>query len=582
MVISRHVYFLFLTCLVSMACLQFAFAEDQPLYTLKQLDDRPELHDQITKLIDAKYAGIENEEDLPRAQALLLDILTALRALGYYDVYVERVKPEQRPYTYSVYPGKIYTVSDIALTGNGQVETLPEKITIAEGQPIIAQDILIAKGDLYDAESKQGCAYSLDVTEGVQLNRKRKSGDVRFDVERGQEATFGALTYQNKGTVKQSYLSRLVRYEEGGCWKRAKLESLQNKLLKSGLFSSASIEIPDEPDENGSVPVTINLKERAHRSISLGASYYTDEGPGVSAGWTHRNLFGSAEKLSVDLTVSALLQELSTSFAKPFVLGRKNTFRADASIAHEDTDAYEETNFQIGGYIDRAFSSTSKGSTGLALELTEIKDEDETRTFGLVSVPTSFSQDKRDDVLNPHKGYQWSASATPFFDALGEASPFTKMRLTGSTYFDLSDGRFDPVIALRASVGSIVGSSRSNVPRSKRFFAGGGGSIRGFGYQEAGPEDDSGDPIGGRSLFEASGEFRFKVTDSIGMVAFVDAGNVYETNYPDLSEDLYVGAGLGLRYYTGFGPVRFDVGVPVTERGNADAFQIYISLGQAF
>ena len=135
---------------------------------------------------------------------------------------------------------------------------------------------------------------------------------------------------------------------------------------------------------------------------------------------------------------------------------------------------------------------------------------------------------------------------------------------------------------MRASVGSIVGSSRSNVPRSKRFFAGGGGSIRGFGYQEAGPEDDSGDPIGGRSLFEASGEFRFKVTDSIGMVAFVDAGNVYETNYPDLSEDLYVGAGLGLRYYTGFGPVRFDVGVPVTERGNADAFQIYISLGQAF
>lgn len=553
-----------------------------PLYSLKNLEDRPALRDSIRTYIDDKYAELD-EESLPRAQALFLDIVTSLHALGYYDAYIERVRPESRPYSFTIYPGSLYSISSVALKRNNDSVPSPEYLQIDKGEPLLAEPVLETQELLTDKEADTGCPYSLTVSHGVILDKNSKTGDVILNVDRGPEAEFGAVSFEGAPSVKETYLRKLVPYKQGDCWQPDRVERLQTAYLKTGLFSSADIIRPEKPEADGSVPLIVQLKERAHRSIKLGTRFYSDEGPGVTAGWRHRNFLGAAEELSVDVTLSFLLQELSTSFAKPFFLNKKNTFRANTSVAREDTDAFEETRLQVGSYIDRAFSKNSTGSAGLALEITRLKDGDEQTTFGLVSVPTSFTQDKRDDSLNPHEGYQWNANATPYFDVLGEAEPFTTLRLGGSTYFDLGNSGFDPVIAVRAAVGSILGTGRDDIPRSKRFFTGGGGSVRGYAHQEVGPDDANGDPLGGRSVVEMSAEFRFKFTNTIGAVAFVDAGNVYENLYPDFKDGLFVGAGIGARYYTGFGPVRFDIGVPVNKRDEADsAFQIYISLGQAF
>ena len=120
------------------------------------------------------------------------------------------------------------------------------------------------------------------------------------------------------------------------------------------------------------------------------------------------------------------------------------------------------------------------------------------------------------------------------------------------------------------------------MPADLRFYAGGGGSVRGFGYQLAGQLDDDHNPLGGRSLLELSGEVRLRLTETIGAVAFVDAGSDFSSTVPDLSETLRVGAGPGLRYFSPIGPVRLDIGFPVNRRPSDDAFQLYVSLGQAF
>jgi translocation and assembly module TamA len=138
------------------------------------------------------------------------------------------------------------------------------------------------------------------------------------------------------------------------------------------------------------------------------------------------------------------------------------------------------------------------------------------------------------------------------------------------------------VLAGRTSVGSMVGESRADIPANLRFYAGGGGSVRGFGYQLAGQLNDDDDPIGGRSLLELSGEARVRVTESIGVVAFVDAGTVYSSTVPDFSETLRIGAGPGLRYFSPIGPLRLDVGFPLNPRNSDDTWQLYISIGQAF
>jgi translocation and assembly module TamA len=169
--------------------------------------------------------------------------------------------------------------------------------------------------------------------------------------------------------------------------------------------------------------------------------------------------------------------------------------------------------------------------------------------------------------------------AAPSYDFLQEAS-WVKFRTEGSIYFPF-DADARNVAAFRMVVGSIVGAEIENVPADRRFYAGGGGSVRGYAYQGIGPKDSDGQPIGGLSLVEGSAEMRIGITDTIGVVPFVDAGTVSENEYPTFS-DLKVGAGLGVRYATPFGPLRVDVAVPLNPDPDDPVFGIYAGIGQAF
>ena len=136
--------------------------------------------------------------------------------------------------------------------------------------------------------------------------------------------------------------------------------------------------------------------------------------------------------------------------------------------------------------------------------------------------------------------------------------------------------------SLPTAIRSTFGPSTAQLPPNKRFYAGGGGSIRGYGYQRVGPLDANDNPIGGKSVIEASAELRARLFEDIGVVAFVDAGSAFEELTPRFNDDVGYAAGLGARYYSSLGPVRLDVAVPLNKRPGDDSFQIYVSIGQAF
>jgi translocation and assembly module TamA len=137
------------------------------------------------------------------------------------------------------------------------------------------------------------------------------------------------------------------------------------------------------------------------------------------------------------------------------------------------------------------------------------------------------------------------------------------------------------VIAGRARLGTIFGAERDRIAPSRRFYAGGGGSVRGYGFQRLGPRDPVfDDPIGGRSLAEFALEARVRV-GNFGIVPFIDAGNIYTSPLPKL-DDLRFGAGIGVRYHTRFGPIRVDLGTPLSRQRDDPRLAVYVSLGQAF
>ena len=187
----------------------------------------------------------------------------------------------------------------------------------------------------------------------------------------------------------------------------------------------------------------------------------------------------------------------------------------------------------------------------------------------------------RNDLLDPSRGYYLNIGVSPYDDLLGSGLSFFKEEAAYSRYFRLSTSP-SLLLAARGNIGVIEGASLTEIPADLRFYAGGGGSIRGYAYQTAGPLIN-GTPTGGKSLFVVSTELRTKISESVGLVFFIDGGSVFQSSLPDLGEPIFWGAGVGFRYFTSVGPLRLDVALPVNPReGVDDAFQIYVSLGQAF
>jgi translocation and assembly module TamA len=210
------------------------------------------------------------------------------------------------------------------------------------------------------------------------------------------------------------------------------------------------------------------------------------------------------------------------------------------------------------------------------------------RDYLLFAVPLTATYDSTgltDPLLDPTHGLRATVSATPTHAFGDPSSNYVILQAAGSTYFDLSDfGISDPgrsVLALRGLVASIQGASQFGLPPDQRLYAGGSGTVRGYDYQSIGPQFPDGKPIGGLSAEAATIEFRQRLFEDFGAVAFVDAGQASDVSAP-FTGTVRVGAGVGVRYYTPIGPLRVDVAVPLNRAPRGAAFGVYIGLGQAF
>ena len=199
------------------------------------------------------------------------------------------------------------------------------------------------------------------------------------------------------------------------------------------------------------------------------------------------------------------------------------------------------------------------------------------RNYGILALPTQIQWDRSDSLLNPTRGYRLKLNVSPETSVQGSVRPYARTQAEADGYFPFGQSI---VLAGKVRVGSILGIARDDLAPSRRYYGGGGGSVRGYGYQRLGPFDPKGNPVGGRSFNEAAIEVRYRFGD-FGIVPFLDAGNAYESSAPKGS-NLRYGAGIGGRLYTNFGPLRFDVATPLNRRPGDSKIALYISIGQAF
>lgn len=523
------------------------------------------------------------EDDLPR-------ILKAMRARGHYAAKVEvDIDRTTSPptITFLIDAGISYDIKNVIVELDPPTEDdldLPssKKLGLVKDKRASSTKIIDAEEELLRRTKKQGFANAKIGERRVVVDHNTGTMDITLRLAPGPKVYFGNTRITGNSEVETRYIRRLLAWKPGKLVTPERLEETQLDLIRSGLFNSVRIEPGTTPDKEGRIPVRIEVSEAKHRSIEAGVRYRTDEGVGGSLGWEHRNLLGTGEQLGIELDASQLGWKLSGEAREPDFLRKRQALVIGAEIEVEKTDAFDSQSIGASVGIERSVGEGMDLAVGVAFTASKVEQDGDTDEFGLLSFPAAFSWDHSNDLLDPSRGGRFAVQNEPFVDVFGNDVAFNKSLISYSRYIRLKKAKPRLILAARARAGFIFGAVRDNIPADERFYAGGGGSVRGYGFQLAGELDDDNEPTGGRSLLEFAGELRSQITDTIGAAIFADSGAAFGSSVPDFEEPLRIGVGGGLRYFSPIGPIRFDVGFPLDRRDNDDAFQIYVSIGQAF
>ena len=485
--------------------------------------------------------------------------------------------------------GPLYRLRQVKLTG--QPDPVAERaLKLKSGDPAVATDVLAAQGHMLEALREDGHALAKVETPVAVLIPPATGLDVSYEVQPGPRVDLGPITIQGLDRVHESYVRRRLLLHAGERFDPRKIDKAREDLAAAGVFSAVTVDAPDHLDPDGQLPLTVRLVERKRRVVGATAAYSTDLGFSAGVTWSHRNLFGNAERLDLGAAVTQLGASASRrpGYDVTATLTQPDIFMRDLDLIYrlegikESLDAYDRTAILGGVSVRRRFSTEFSLTAGLQAQQSKVTQENVTRDYTLLQLPVTALYDTTgvDGLLDPTHGIKATGTITPTDSLQAPGAQFVILQATGSTYFDFgSAGR--SILALRATVASVQGATTFELPPDQRLYAGGSATVRGYKYQSVGPKFPDLRPIGGTSLGAATVEFRQRFLSSFGAAVFVDAGEASTSSAP-FSGNLRMGAGAGIRYYTPFGPIRADIAVPLNKQRGDDGFEIYVGIGQAF
>lgn len=458
---------------------------------------------------------------------------------------------------------------------------------LTQGQPARSSLIVSASERLVEAWRSAGFPLAQIVKKDVAADHARSAVDVRLEVDAGPPAVFGWVGVTGSRMLAHETIIDQSKLEPGSRFRPRDLKRARDRIAKMPGVESVRIVEGRTLDAGGGLPVQLEVTERKPRYFGATASLSTTDGGEVEAHWGHRNLFGTGEHLRLEGAVSRIGSEALSQlefrgaalYTKPGVLDVDTDLVSELSVAREHPDVYESLDAAAKVGLTHVYTPALSASVAFATKYSRVEDAFGTNDYVLFSLPLEAAYDTRDKRMDASRGVLVNASLSPTVDALS-GNAFVKSEIRAATYRALdADGR--AILAGRVGAGVIAGASPSDVPASTRFFAGGGGSVRGYEYRSLGPMQ-AGQVVGGLGYVGATAELRLRVTKSIGIVPFIDAAAVSDSAWAGLSDAYYVGAGIGLRYYTAIGPLRIDVAAPLTDREGQSPVAVYIGLGQSF
>ena len=536
--------------------------------------------DQPTTLFEAERIA---EEAAARA-------LVWLRSEGYYAATATPDASEEPARARLVIaPGPRFTFTAPELRYDGEA---PDAATdalarqalsaVQAGAPARAAAVLEAEANALAALQRAGYADAVAGERRVVVDHAASTVAPEYHFNVGVRARLGRVRAEPDTLFRPRFVESMRNWHEGDLYTPEAMTRLRRDLTSTGAVSRAATRL-DPPDENGVRDVVLEVEPAHRNAYELGLGYSTTEGLGVEAEWTRRNLTGRADSLRVGAKLGGVLQSAGIQLTRPHAAGLGHAANFGVTAESEDITAYTREGVSVFASVDASPRLRLGRSYGVQLAFDHY--EDIASGPSDVVVLSGFADIRHDTTgftLDPRDGSIVEFRVEPSVSSNAAQLGFVRATAEGRVY--RSFGREDPLtLAARIRAGWLVAVSGDpdDIPADRRFYAGGGGSVRGFDYNSIYPleRDALGLNPGGQGLLEGSFEARWRFTSRWGLAAFVDAGTAFD----DWSDaDWAVGVGVGARYDLGFAPLRVDVAVPLNDEFAHDDYAIYISIGQAF
>ena len=501
---------------------------------------------------------------------------------------------------FDIVPGPLYhlrtvTLGDLENTG-ADYPMLRAAYPMNIGDAINTDHIISADMQLTTALGENGYVFGTVGDGELTIDHDPRLGDLAVPVTNGGKFAFGQVISESPDFLSSDHLQRIARFKSGQVAKKSGLDDLRQAVLATGLVSSVTVTPKKVAQPSAAVPGTVDVDvamiPAPLRTVAGQLGYSSGQGARLELSWEHRNFFPPEGLLRVRGVAGTREQLAGITVRRNNFRTRDQVLTADLFVQNVKYTAYTAKTVSFITTLQRQatilFQKPFTYSVGFEAVATRdtngstIGQQSIPQTYFVIALPLQAGYDGSDNLLDPTRGFRIGLRVSPEASrTLGKQSTYVKSQVDASIYHTVAPG---VVLAGRARFGSITGADIANIAPSRRFYAGGGGSVRGYGYQQIGPKDTAGLPSGGRSLTEFGLEARVKTGfagGAISLVPFVDAGSVDPNSTPAF-RDIKVGVGLGIRYLTNFGPIRIDVGTPLNKGPKDSRVGVYVALGQAF
>src|SRR5438445_3315018 len=422
--------------------------------------------------------------------------------------------------------------------------------------------------------------------------------DAHYKIEEGERSYVNRVDIQGNTRTKDKVLRREVLLAPGDVFNTVRADSTKKRLENIGYFSKVET-YPEDTDVPGRKDLTILLQEKRTGSLSFGAGFSTIDQLVGFVELTQGNFdllnwpafTGAGQKFRMRIQSRTQRKDFLLSVTEPYFLDRRLALSGSLFYTEANYLSVEYNQRNYGFAIELRKPLTSFMYTSLAYQLQNVEIFDvssgasafiksQEGTFTESKILNSIVFDRRDNVLLTRSGQRITFSPYVAGGFLGGDTQIYGWDLEASQYFGL---KWDTILLFNAEVATVdTWGNGTGVPLFERLYLGGANNLRGFPYREIGPQDKTGEPLGGQSMARATIEWTFPIVEKARGAVFYDTGFVnadaWSFDFKHIASDV----GVGIRLNLPIGPLRLDYGYPLQRDGYHGGGHFNFSVGYQF